>query len=107
MKLTRDPKRTIKANPVQVFDFDGGAPNGIDAEPGDIQRTNADRLMFACPGCGQWGGIRATHPKTESSWDITAGSLEDVTTLTLAPSIHCIDCCGWHGYLTNGVFTSC
>ena len=107
MKPTVDPKRTVKARNVHVFEADGSAPNGIEEEPGVCQRTSPDRLMFCCPGCGLWGGVRATHPKESSSWDIIAGSLDDVTTLTLAPSINCIGCCGWHGHLKNGVFESC
>jgi hypothetical protein len=107
VKLLIDPKRTIKARVVRVFEDDGSAPNGLDAEPGDCQRTAHDQLMFACPGCGQWGGVRATHPKEPSSWDVVSGSLDDAATLTLVPSIHCIGCCGWHGHLKNGIFESC
>ncbi len=123
MTATVDPKRTVKARPVTVFDADGGAPNGIDAEPGDCQRREPyrgetiERLMFACPGCGQWGSIGCGKPKPTSgiggqvfkgpSWEIVAGALADVTALTLSPSIHCIGCCGWHGFLRNGVFESC
>ena len=64
------------------------------------------RLGFTCPGCGQYGSIRAGHPKPEQSpsWDIVEGTLDDPATLTLSPSINCIGCCGWHGWLRNGVF---
>lgn len=110
-----DPKRTVKARPVQVFEADGSAVQGVEAQPGDCQRREpyrgelSERLMFACPGCGQWGSIRVGDEKPDPppSWQIKAGSLADVTTLTLAPSIHCVGCCGWHGYLRNGVFESC
>jgi hypothetical protein len=110
-----DNKRTCKAKLVRVFEDDGGAPNGIDAEPGDCQRREPyrgeidPRLMFACPGCGQWGSIPVGHPKPAKSpsWDIVAGSLDDPTTLSLTPSILCQSCCGWHGYLTSGEFRSC
>ena len=123
MGVTIDPRRTVKARNVRVFDADGGAPDGIDALPGDCQRREpyrgetVPRLMFACPGCGQWGSIACGSPKPTGgvggvrlagpSWEIVAGSLDDATTLSLSPSIHCQGCCGWHGYLTNGEFKSC
>lgn len=106
----KDPKRSCRAVVRHVFDPDGGAPNGIAADPGTCQRhpEKGDSLMFACPGCGQWGHVRAfPPPKRPEGWEIVAGSLDDATTLTLSPSIHCIDCCGWHGYLTAGEFRSC
>lgn len=99
--MTIDPKRTgVKAFMVPEY------KEGLD--PGAcVHHPEDERLSFACPGCGQWGGIRGTHPKQANSWDITSGSLTDATTLTVSPSIHCIGCCGWHGYLINGVFQSC
>jgi len=56
---------------------------------------------LACPGCGQLGG-----PNKGANWTVEAGSIEDPLTLTLRPSI-AKSCCGWHGYLTDGVFNSC
>src|SRR5262249_35745726 len=109
----------VKATVAHVFEDDGSAPNGLDGfPPGTCQfRPDAtagkvggeDRIMFTCPGCGQWGGVRVGHPKSSPSpsWDIVSGDPADATTLTLAPSIHCVGCCGWHGYLRNGVFESC
>lgn len=114
-----DPKRTVKATPRVVFDPDGGAPDGIDVEPGVCQPREPyrgythRRLAFACPGCASWGSIpcrkagEAFDPRESNGWEITAGTLDDPTTLTLSPSIHCVGCCGWHGYLTDGVFRSC
>ncbi len=79
--------------------------------PGSARRTFAghDHFSFACPGCGRMGAITASHPKNAKSpsWDVVSGTLDDVTTLTLAPSIHCVGCCGWHGFLRAGVFKSC
>lgn len=97
-----DNKRTgVKAVLRDEFKFE--------ADPGDCRRAEGSRLMFACPGCGQWGSVRCDHPKpTENpSWDIVSGDPSDPATLTLSPSINCIGCCGWHGYLKNGVFESC
>ena len=103
-----DPKRTVKARVVHVFEDDGSALDGIDAEPGDVQLREDDRLMFACPGCARWGSISCAHPKpTEKpSWDVVKGSLKDPTALTLHPSIFCTGCCQWHGHLVDGVFKS-
>lgn len=105
-----DAKRTINASQEEVFDAQGGAPNGIDQGPGTCQYIQEDhKLMFTCPGCAKWGGIVIGSPKpvTRPSWDIVSGTPEDVTKLTLSPSINCVGCCGWHGYLKNGVFVSC
>ena len=103
-----DPKRTVKARKVHVFEDDGSAPNGLDAEPGDSQQVSPDRMMFACPGCGEWGAVRALPPpKKQNAWMIESGTLAEPESLTLSPSIQCMGCCGWHGYLKAGVFESC
>lgn len=75
------------------------------AEPGTAEPSK-HHLWFACPGCGKWGAILVGHPKpgTSPSWDIVAGVLDDPTTLTLRPSINCVGCCGWHGFLVAGRF---
>jgi hypothetical protein len=44
-------------------------------------------------------------------WTVTAGDWTDPTTLSLQPSIYhpatgTPKGCGWHGYLTGGVFRS-
>lgn len=103
-----DPKRTVKATRT-----DEAWPEGGYAVPGEVfidtDETYKDHLLFACPGCGRMGSIRATHPKNVNgpSWDVVAGKLTEPETLTLAPSINCVGCCKWHGYLKNGVFESC
>lgn len=108
-KPTVDPKRTCKA--IQAAHDDPVMqPGHYDfTEPGKARRLDNDHLLFACPGCGLTGAIVATDPKSKDkpSWKIVGGSLDDVTTLTLDPSIDCIGCCRWHGYLKNGVFVSC
>lgn len=107
-----DAKRTCKA--IQADHDDPTIQPGeyCYATPGKGRRLDqGDHLLFACPGCGRSGAIRAAHPKPPNgngaTWDITGGSLDDITTLTLTPSINCVGCCGWHGYLRNGVFESC
>lgn len=101
--IVKDPKRTgVKAVLINEFDFD--------APLGSCQyKKEENKLYFVCSGCGQWGGVICGHlkPMQKPSWDIISGVPEDPTTLTLSPSINCIGCCGWHGYLKNGIFESC
>ena len=58
-------------------------------------------FLIACPGCGELGG-----PRDGQRWEPTQGDWSDVTTLSLSPSI-LKNCCGWHGYLRDGVFVPC
>lgn len=98
-----DPKRTgVKASrinwdepPLYLVDGRWYGP------PGSIIVRGGGTFLLACPGCSQIGA-----GKDGAKWTPTEGSFEDVTTLTLSPSI-AKGCCGWHGYLRNGVFESC
>jgi hypothetical protein len=65
-------------------------------------------IMLKCPGCGSESGMHVRspgieHPKSGQSWEISG--LPDA--ITLSPSINCVGCCGWHGYLTNGEYSKC
>jgi hypothetical protein len=101
-----DPKRTgVKATmiawtepPIEMIDGLWHGPPGAFL---DRHGTDPDHWLLCCPGCGQVGA-----PRDGAHWTATAGSFADVTTLTLSPSI-LKSCCGWHGYLRNGVFESC
>lgn len=100
-----DKRRKVSATP-----FDWKAEGYPDyGNPGLAGKYTDDILQFACPGCGRFGAVTVGHPKpTKSpSWDIVSGSLEDVTTLTLHPSLNCVGCCKWHGWLRAGVFEPC
>lgn len=100
-----DPKRTgLKVASTVFADIDVGDT----AEPGLIEaKFDAGYIILSCPGCGHVSGMRVGNPKPEQtpSWRIAAGDTAE--TLTLEPSINCIGCCGWHGYLRDGVFESC
>src|SRR5438270_5163857 len=102
--MTTDPKRTnLRATPVRFKDDDGYPPT---AEPGAFQFFDGqDVMMLACPGCGHVSGMTVGSPKPphSPSWEVTGP--KDAP--TLSPSVHCTGCCGWHGYLTDGVFESC
>jgi hypothetical protein len=105
-----DPKRTgVKAREIPNW------PNAADeqarffGEPGDMIRTahgdgSVYGFLVACPGCGQFGSL-PVHASAPVRWSVT-GSLDDVTTLSLEPSI-LKHCCSWHGWLRKGVFESC
>lgn len=58
-------------------------------------------FLIACPRCGEIGAARQGQ-----HWTPTSGDWDDVTSLSLSPSI-AKSCCGWHGYLTNGEFVPC
>lgn len=100
---TVDPKRTgVKAKRT-VFDLvDGLFPDY--AEPGAYELRDG-HMMLSCPGCGRVSGMSVGNPKPvkSPSWLL----MGDPNTPTLAPSINCVGCCGWHGYLTDGVYASC
>lgn len=105
-----DTRRTVPARMVDDLDVPG------DDGPGCMLALNAREdggpcpgYLFACPGCGQHSGLYL-HPPDPGTprWRVTAGSAERAEGLTLAPSIHhAVASCGWHGYLTGGVFVPC
>jgi cytochrome c1 len=111
-----DHKRTV---PLAKIDE---PPHWEDGEPGGAFlrhfQDGTTCLFFRCPGCGKMGHIRIDNPKPADSpsWDVVSPPVQktahgladfDLSQLTLSPSIRCIGCCGWHGYLRNGVFESC
>jgi len=58
-------------------------------------------LIFICPcGCSTVHSIDVQPPKRQNTWTWNG----DVEKPTVMPSIQCNTPCGWHGYLTNGVF---
>lgn len=79
-------------------------PDSGDGRPGDGQYYSApgdegySGLLFRCPKCNHIGEVRL-QGVTHWEWD---GNVERPT---CTPSIlHDRDTCGWHGYLTDGVF---
>lgn len=100
--ITRDSKRTN----VKMFLLADWPEEDENIEPGACIVKHEDHFSFACPGCGRFGSIMYSNPKTNRSWQIDSGTVQDLN-LTLSPSIHCIGCCGWHGFLKNGIFVSC
>lgn len=81
--------------PLELIDGHWHGPPGAFL---DRHGTDSSHWLLCCPGCGEVGS-----PRDGAKWTCEQGSFDDVTTLTLSPSI-LKSCCGWHGYLRNGVF---
>jgi hypothetical protein len=63
-------------------------------------------IMMKCPGCGHESAMHVRvpgtpHPTIAESWEVSG--LPDE--ITLHPSINAVGCCGWHGWLKNGVYS--
>lgn len=56
-------------------------------------------MLLKCPGCGRASGMDF-KPRPSPSWKWN-GNRENPT---LTPSINCVGCCQWHGWLSQGVF---
>ena len=69
-----------------------------EAEPTVLpSREDLWGFLVNCPGCGQMAGVHVA-PQPGPVWEIT-GYPEAIT---LSPSVHCVGCCGWHGWLRDG-----
>jgi len=109
-----DPKRTnVKAFLTTVDKLNThGKGYDIRSEPGGMIPSVNDQgviegFSIACPGCGCWGGIQfVADEHFKDPWRVVGGSVDDVTTLSVKDSI-LKHCCGWHGYLKDGIFVSC
>jgi len=98
-----DPRRTrLPATPTTFGLVDGCLPDF--APPGSFE-LRAGYMILACPGCGHVSGMRVgpSKPDESPSWQLTGPP--DAPTLT--PSVNCVGCCKWHGFLKAGVFESC
>jgi hypothetical protein len=108
-EMTVDRNRTdVKLIPT-IPDGDGG----IGPEPGSTaifaSNEHSCILQFRCPGCNLLHaipiGFGVKPPSPPPSWLLRHGNEADITTWTLTPSIQ-THCCGWHGYIENGVFVT-
>lgn len=77
---------------------------GEDAQRGDVEDVGTG-MYVCCPGCGNTSllqyGASVGAPPHPQFWQLS-GTPEAPT---LKPSIHHPGC--WHGWLTDGQFTSC
>ncbi len=79
-----------------VYDHDLLINKG-DALPYFNSQLGHTQLLIVCPGCGKTSGSSQKHKFNK-------------TTLSYTPSIvhdKALGGCGWHGWLTNGVFSEC
>jgi hypothetical protein len=82
-------------------------------KPGDSMWSGSEnpdefpgRLMFICPcGCGSVAGIKVAG---EHKWEWNGDFDKPTCTPSILINAHRDPPgCGWHGYLTDGVFRSC
>ncbi len=95
-----DVRRTVPARRVEDLDAENVGPGCM------MLNSRHQGYLFACPGCAMHLSLPVSGPQ---AWTVTAGDVEHPETLTLSPSIlHPVNGngCGWHGYLTGGVFRS-
>lgn len=106
MRPATDPKRTgVRATPTTLLTDDGYPSH---AEPGAFELHPGDRVLaLACPGCGHVSGMAVGNPKPPNENGATWLMTGVPPAITLSPSINCVGCCGWHGWLRDGVFHSC
>lgn len=105
----------MKIRFVEDYDADGGQPGdaqwlpsggtGIsDSHGNPVPVKERAALAFRCPGCGRPSAIMVDREKKNDThqweWD------GNTDAPTLKPSINCVGCCGWHGFLTAGEFKS-
>jgi len=106
--MSVDLKRTVRAQRVHVDKWDS-------LEPGDCvivsHRSGAVAgYAHACPGCGETSALNLEPRDGHPVWSVAGGDPAHPDGVTLSPSIlhdPAKGGCGWHGYLTNGVFTPC
>lgn len=81
-----------------------------DLAPGTCEIVNSSdpahiKLRYVCPcGCGR---LRIVHAKTGEKVQGCWAWNGDRNKPTLTPSINCLQGCKWHGFITDGVFTTC
>lgn len=71
------------------------------------EKGSHGHVMLKCPGCGRESAMHCRtpgtpHPDVGASWELT-GLLDKPS---MHPSINCVGCCGWHGYLKNGEYST-
>ena len=102
--------RNAKAIIVETLDYSTPGPAGaVQFTCGPSGKKSG--WIHNCPcGCGilSFMGFDPEMNVPAATWQVTAGSLDDLDSLTLAPSIGIKGPEGqqyhWHGYLERGVF---
>jgi hypothetical protein len=104
-----DPRRTdLKARRVEsLWDPEGGYLEFTEPGTYTLGERAEQLLVLACPGCGRVSGMTVGDPKPDNRNGATWLLTGPADAPTLQPSINCVGCCKWHGWLTAGVFRSC
>ena len=102
MTTAVDARRTVPARIVADIAGPDVGPGCL--EPRVIPDADVAGYGFTCPGCGAESWLPVA-PES-GGWTLTAGEFATGVGLTLSPSI-LNRCCGWHGYLRDGVFAPC
>lgn len=110
-RATVDTQRTVAARIVEDIDAADVGPGSLTPINAREGETTTPGYLITCPGCGSQSGLYLHPPDAHvPRWTVTAGDPMRAEGLTLSPSIHHTTTqggCGWHGYLTRGVFTPC
>lgn len=109
MSVPVDLRRSVPARLRGVEVFDSGFA------PGDVVLIRAEgqpvaSYCFGCPGCGARSILYIGTGPAGHTWHVTEGDAAQPDGVTLRASIlHDPQRggCGWHGYLTRGVFAPC
>lgn len=103
-----DLQRTVPLRVVDALPPRDPAPFGEATAYNDGSGEPAG-FMFGCPGCGAQLSLPINPRPGRIAWTVTAGDARTGAGLTLSPSVHHVapQGCGWHGFLTNGVFAPC
>lgn len=72
-----------------------------EAGKGAVYFISETCLVNNCPGCGRRCALTIGGDKSPR-WNV-----DQRDPLTLTPSVNCVGCCGWHGFLKNGEWVSC
>lgn len=103
--------RLVDLNPGWISHGGEGIKNALGHPIPERQRVG---VGFDCPcGCGTRCHVLFENPRdgqgnlgpgTGPYWSRIG---DDFETLTLTPSIHRVDGCGWHGFITSGEILTC
>ena len=102
-----DPKRIVEARRVPDISAPGLAPGAVEVRELDGKVWG---YALSCPGCARQSYLALTEDQPHPRWAVTTGIPAIPDTVTLSPSIHHTverGGCGWHGYLSSGVFRPC
>lgn len=100
----RNPKRFESGYTVNATILDLYEKIERNEVPGSIYYSRKGELIIGaymtCPGCGELSHISFSAEFGRVHWLFSPPENEP----TLSPSVNCVGCCGWHGFLVRGVW---